>query len=437
MQNHIKDTVAMTYYQLSPEQLCAEYTRVKAEYDALCARGLHLDLSRGKPSAEQLDLSEGMLSHPISGKECITEDGIDCRNYGLFEGLPGMRRLFSDLTGVPEKQILVAGNSSLALMYDTISRAMIFGLARSPRPWCREEKRKFICPAPGYDRHFAITELFGFELITVDMTPTGPDMDAVEAIVRDDPTVKGIWCVPMYSNPTGVTYSDETVRRLAEMETAAPDFVIMWDNAYSIHDLKFHGDKLLDIFPVAEAAGHEDRIFYYTSFSKVTFAGGAIAMMAMSENNINIMRPIQGVRTIGYDKINQLRHLMFLKDAEHTRDHMRRHAAIILRKLTILYDALDTELADAGVAEWTHPRGGYFVSMNTPDGCAKRVWELCHNAGVTLTPAGATFPYGIDPRDRNLRIAPTYPSDAELAEAAHVLACVVRLASLEKLLHKI
>ena len=424
----------MTYLQMTRKELQSEYKRVRDEYDRICARGLKLDLSRGKPSAEQLDLSEGMLAHPLTGAECITEDGIDCRNYGLFEGLPGIRRLFADLTGVPEKQILVAGNSSLALMYDTISRAMIFGLARSPRPWCREEKLKFLCPAPGYDRHFAITELFGFELITVDMTPTGPDMDRVEELVKNDPAVKGIWCVPMYSNPTGVTYSDETVRRLAKMETAAPDFVIMWDNAYSIHDLKFHGDKLLNIFPEAEAAGHEDRIFYYTSFSKVTFAGGAIAMMAMSENNIAIMRPIQGVRTIGYDKINQLRHLLFLKDAEHTREHMRRHAAIILRKLNILYDALDSELADAGVAEWTHPRGGYFVSMNTPDGCARRVWELCKEAGVVITKAGATFPYGIDPRDRNLRIAPTYPTDGELFDAVHVLAYAVRLAALEKLL---
>ena len=426
----------MSYLTMSGIALENEYEKERAKFSALMAQNLQLDLSRGKPSVEQLDLSEGMLSAPLTGEDCITEEGIDCRNYGLYEGLPQMRRLFSELTGVPEAQILVAGNSSLALMYDTISRAMIFGLAPSPRPWCFEEKRKFICPAPGYDRHFAITQRFGFELITVDMTDTGPDMDTVERLVAEDPTIKGIWCVPMYANPTGVTYSDETVRRLAKMKTAAPDFIIMWDNAYSIHDLDADGDKLLDIFSEAEKYGTEDHIFYYTSFSKVTYAGAAVAMMAMSINNINIMRPIQAVRTIGYDKINQLRHLLFLKDAETTRAHMKKHAKIVLRKFRILYDVLQKELGDKGIAEWTNPRGGYFISMNTMDGCAKRTCELCQMAGVILTPAGATFPYGIDPRDRNLRLAPTYPVDEELVKAGQVLACATKLATLEKLLQK-
>lgn len=425
----------MNYQNMTTEERLREYRRVKAAYDALSKEKMSLDISRGKPSAEQLDLSEGMLSMPLTGAECITEEGIDCRNYGLYEGLPQMRRLFSKLTGVKEEQILVAGNSSLALMYDTISRAMIFGLAGSKRPWCFEEKRKFLCPAPGYDRHFAITERFGFELITVDMTDQGPDMDQVEEYVKD-PTVKGIWCVPMYSNPTGITYSDETVERLAKMQTAAPDFLLMWDNAYAIHDLKSQGDRLKDIFATSEKYGTEDRVFYYTSFSKVTYAGGAIAMMAMSLNNINIMRPIQAVRTIGYDKINQLRHLLFLKDEATTRAHMQKHAQIIRRKFDILYRALDQDLADTGIAQWSKARGGYFISLNTEDGCAKRTHALCKAAGLTLTPAGATFPYGIDPRDRNLRLAPTYPPDEELVKAAKILTCSIKLATLEKYLAK-
>ena len=305
-----------SYLSLTSAQRQEALTAAREAYQAFVDRHLSLDLSRGKPSAEQLDLSDAMLSMPLTGGDCISEDGADCRNYGNWSGLSELRHLFSDLTGVSADKIMIGGNSSLALMYDTISRAMIFGLGKSPRPWGREEKLKFICPAPGYDRHFAITELFGFELLTVDMTDTGPDMDQVEALVKDDPAVKGIWCVPMYSNPTGVTYSDETVRRLVRMPTAAPDFVIMWDNAYAIHDLDEKGDELLDVFAEAEQAGTEDRIFYYTSFSKVTWAGAAVAMMAMSDANLAVMKPIQAVRTIGYDKMNQLRHLLFLKDRE-------------------------------------------------------------------------------------------------------------------------
>ena len=421
----------MNYQSMTPSELQGEYIRVKARYESLREKKLSLDISRGKPSAEQLDLSEGMLSMPLTGKECITDDGIDCRNYGLYEGLPKIRHLFSLLTGVREEQILVAGNSSLALMYDTISRAMIFGLANSKQPWCFEPNRKFLCPCPGYDRHFAITERFGFELIPISMTEDGPDMDQVEEWVKD-PTVKGIWCVPMYSNPTGITYSDEVVERLAKMKTAAPDFLLMWDNAYAIHDLAREGDKLKDIFATSEKYGTEDRVFYYTSFSKVTYAGGAIAMMAMSLNNINIMRPIQAVRTIGYDKINQLRHLLFLKDEPTTRAHMQKHAKIVNRKFDIFYRALETELGELGVASWSKAKGGYFISLNTEDGCAKRTYDLCKEAGLVLTPPGATFPYGNDPRDRNLRIAPTYPTDAELVKAVEVLICAVKLANLEK-----
>lgn len=426
----------MRYTEANLAALEAEYAKVKEEYERICSLNLKLDLSRGKPCAEQLALSDEMLKTVISEEDCFAEDGTDCRNYGNLNGLPEMRRLFSELTSIKPERIMIGGNSSLGMMYDTISRAMIFGLGKSPRPWSKEEKLKFLCPAPGYDRHFAITQLFGFELITVDMTEDGPDMDRVEALVKADPAIKGIWCVPMYANPTGVTYTDETVRRLVKMETAAPDFVIMWDNAYAIHDLVDEHVDLLDIFAEAEKYGTDDRVLYFTSFSKVTYAGGAIAMMAMSDANMKVLLPIQNVRTIGYDKVNQLRHVRFLKDKETTMAHMRKHAAIVGRKVSILHSILEAELNDFGIAEWTYPRGGYFVSMDVEDGCAKRVFNLCKEAGVTLTNAGATFPYGIDPRDRNLRLAPTYPSDADLESAAKVLCIAVRLATLEKLLQK-
>ena len=426
----------MRYSQANAAALEAEYAKIKTEYEHICSLNLKLDLSRGKPCAEQLALSDGILQTVVSEADCFAEDGTDCRNYGNLNGLPEMRRLFSELTSIKPERIMIGGNSSLGMMYDTISRAMIFGLGKSPRPWAKEEKLKFLCPAPGYDRHFAITELFGFELITVDMTETGPDMDQVEALVKADSSIKGIWCVPMYANPTGVTYTDETVRRLVKMETAAPDFVIMWDNAYAIHDLVDEHVDLLDIFAEAEKYGTEDRVLYFTSFSKVTYAGGAIAMMAMSDANMKVLLPIKNVRTIGYDKVNQLRHVLFLKDKETTMAHMRKHAAIVGRKVSLLHKVLESELQEAEIAEWTYPRGGYFVSMNVADGCAKRVYNLCKEAGVTLTNAGATFPYGIDPRDRNLRLAPTYPSDADLESAAKVLCLAVRLATLEKLLQK-
>ncbi|MBO7150773.1 MAG: aminotransferase class I/II-fold pyridoxal phosphate-dependent enzyme [Clostridia bacterium] len=426
----------MRYSQANAAALEAEYAKIKTEYEHICSLNLKLDLSRGKPCAEQLALNDGILQTVASEADCFAEDGTDCRNYGNLNGLPEMRRLFSELTSIKPERIMIGGNSSLGMMYDTISRAMIFGLGKSPRPWSKEEKLKFLCPAPGYDRHFAITELFGFELITVDMTETGPDMDQVEALVKADSSIKGIWCVPMYANPTGVTYTDETVRRLVKMETAAPDFVIMWDNAYAIHDLVDEHVDLLDIFAEAEKYGTEDRVLYFTSFSKVTYAGGAIAMMAMSDANMKVLLPIQNVRTIGYDKVNQLRHVLFLKDKETTMAHMRKHSAIVGRKVSLLHKVLESELQEAEIAEWTYPRGGYFVSMNVADGCAKRVYNLCKEAGVTLTNAGATFPYGIDPRDRNLRLAPTYPSDADLESAAKVLCLAVRLATLEKLLQK-
>ncbi|MFA5562319.1 MAG: aminotransferase class I/II-fold pyridoxal phosphate-dependent enzyme [Eubacteriales bacterium] len=423
----------MKYTAQNKAELLLEQKKVSAVYQDICRQGLRLDLSRGKPSAEQLDLSTEMLAYPRDKADCYL-DGADGRNYGLTYGLPAMQRFFSDLTGIAPGQIVVGGNSSLSLMYDIIAHAVQFGFARSSRPWGKEERIRFLCPAPGYDRHFAITELFGFELVSIPMTPTGPDMDLVEAAVKDDPTVKGIWCVPMYSNPTGVTYAPDTVRRLAEMPTAAPDFLVMWDNAYALHNFEEPGDELRPIFEDAKAAGHEDRVFYFTSTSKITFAGSGVAMVAASEANLKLLRPALNIRTIGYDKLNQIRHLHFLKDKEHTLLHMRRHAAVIKRKFEILLSVLDSELAGLGVAEWTRPHGGYFVSMEVPQGCAAEVHRLCCEAGVVLTPAGATFPYGKDPKDSNLRLAPSYPSDEEVESAARVLCCAVRLAALTKLL---
>ncbi|MBQ8689459.1 MAG: aminotransferase [Clostridia bacterium] len=419
------------FKNLTKAERYALYASLNEKYSEYCKRGLKLDLSRGKPNAEQLDVSQALLSFPITPEDTRGEGGVDCRNYGLLDGIPEMKRFFAELLGIDEKCIFVGGNSSLQLMYDALMRAMQFGVVGSERPWCREEGLKWICVAPGYDRHFRITELLGFELLTVRMTPEGPDMDEVERLVAD-PKVKGIWCVPKYSNPTGNTYSDEVVRRLARMECAAPDFRIMWDNAYAIHDLTEKTDPLLDIFAEARACGNENRVLYFSSTSKITFPGAGVAMMAASVENLTDMKKYIGAQTIGYDKINQIRHVKYLKDSKNTHKHMMRLAALIGKKFEITLDAFD-EFSGLGIAEWTKPNGGYFISLDLMPGCAKRVFELMVAAGVTLTPVGATFPYGIDPEDRNLRIAPTYPTDEELKLACEILVVAVKLASLEKL----
>jgi len=422
------------YSEFTKEELLSEKATLQKEYEEYKSRGLKLDLSRGKPNSDQLDISLPLLSEARPREKCFSENGVDCRNYGVLDGIPEMKRLFAEMLGIKTEYITVGGNSSLQLMYDTLARAMLFGVLGSERPWCREEKRKWICVTPGYDRHFKMTELFGFELLSVKMTPTGPDMDEVERLVLD-PTVKGIWCVPKYSNPSGNTYSDETVRRLASMKCAAPDFRIMWDNAYAVHDLGEKGDTLLDIFGEAEKYGNLDRIFYFTSTSKITFPGGGVAMLAASPDNLKQISQFLGVQTIGYDKLNQLRHTAYFENAAAVHKHMMKLAEFIGKKFEITLNALDS-IREYGIAEWTEPKGGYFVSLNVIPGTAKRVYQLMNAAGVVLTPVGATYPYGVDPRDENLRIAPTYPSDEELKIATAILALTVRLAAVEYYLNK-
>ena len=420
------------YKSLTNEKKRELLASLSEEYRDYVSMKLSLDLSRGKPNSDQLDISLPLLSEARPREKCFSENGVDCRNYGVLDGIPEMKRLFADMLGIKAEYIAVGGNSSLQLMYDTLARAMLFGVLGSPSPWCRDEGLKWICVTPGYDRHFKMTEMLGFELLSVPMTDDGPDMDMVEELVKD-PKVKGIWCVPKYSNPSGNTYSDETVRRLAKMECAAPDFRIMWDNAYAVHDLGEVGDKLLNIFDVAEEYGTLDRIFYYTSTSKITFPGAGVAMMAASPANLKQISTYLGIQTIGYDKLNQLRHTAYFNDGAAVHRHMMRLADFIGKKFEITLTALEG-LSGLGIAKWTKPRGGYFVSLDVLPGTATRVYELMKGAGVTLTTVGATYPYGVDPEDKNLRIAPTYPSDADLTLATKILVLTVKIAALEKLL---
>ena len=419
------------YAQLTPEERAGEYARLQAEFGELKARGLSLNMARGKPGKQQLDLVSdifGLMQKP----EDYVSDGIDVRNYGEMTGLPAARRLFADILDCRPEQVFVGGNASLQLMYDTICKAYTHGLLHSPRPWRLEETVKWLCPAPGYDRHFKITETFGFELITIPMTDSGPDMDAVEAAVRD-PAVKGIWCVPKYSNPDGVIYSEETVRRFAALNPAAPDFLIMWDNAYCIHE--FEGDYVPfpDILSLCAQAGHPDMVFEFASTSKITLPGAGVSCFACSEANMAHMEKLLTPQVISFDKVNQRRHVLYLRDKAHTLELMKKHAAIMAPKFRCVADALDREIAPLGIASWRRPKGGYFVSFNALPGTAKRTLALCGEAGVAMTGAGATFPYGRDPQDSNIRIAPSLPPVEELEQAMEVFCVCVRLAALEKL----
>lgn len=416
--------------ELSPCERRKVYSELSASYEEYKAKGLSLDLSRGKPNGTQLDISNGLLTVDLTDSY-KTRDGFDCRNYGIVDGLPEMKEFFADVMGLRKEDIMVGGNSSLQLMFDSLMRAMVFGVYGSERPWSQEKGLKWICVAPGYDRHFRITEKLGFEMLTVKMGKDGPDMDEVERLASD-PKVKGIWCIPKYSNPTGYTYSDEVVERLVTMQCGAPDFRIMWDNAYAIHDFSEDADELVDIFTVARKHGTEDRVFYYSSTSKVTYPGGGVALMAASENNRRQIAPYLGAQTIGYDKINQLRHLRFFNSPENLRAHMLTLGGVIKKKFDIAFDSLNS-LRGLGIAEWTEPRGGYFISIDAMPGTAKRVFELASSLGVVLTAVGATFPYGIDPDDSNLRLAPTYPTDEELSLACEVLVLSIKMAALEKL----
>lgn len=425
------------YQELSREELEALEEKLQKEYDAFKERGLKLDMSRGKPSKEQLDLSMGMMDVLSSGVNLVGEEGVDCRNYGVLDGIKEAQELLGAISEVSADKIIIYGNSSLNVMYDTVSRAMTHGVMGST-PWCKLDKVKFLCPVPGYDRHFAITEYFGIEMINVPMTPTGPDMDMVEKLVSEDEAIKGIWCVPKYSNPQGISYSDETVRRFAALKPAAKDFRIYWDNAYSVHHLYDDDqDVILEILNECEKAGNPDMVYKFTSTSKISFPGSGIAAIATSKNNIEEIKKQLAIQTIGHDKVNQLRHVLFFKNLDGVVEHMRKHAAILRPKFEAVISTLETELGGLGIGSWVKPKGGYFISFDAMDGCAKAIVAKAKEAGVVMTGAGATYPYGKDPKDSNIRIAPSFPSAEELKLAAELFVLCVKLVSVQKLLGEI
>lgn len=421
----------MKYTEMTLAQRQAEYAAVRAAYEQQKSLSLNLNMARGKPCRDQLDMVMDIFDVLKTPQDYII-DGVETRNYGEVAGIPAARALFAELLGCKASQVFVGGNASLQLMYDAVSKAFTHGLLHSEKPWCKLDKVKWICPVPGYDRHFKVTQSFGVEMISVPMTAAGPDMDMVEELVKD-PAVKGMWNVPKYSNPEGVVYSDETIRRLAAMKPAAPDFMLMWDNAYCIHEFDRDFAEFPDILQLCADYGNADMVYEFASTSKVTFPGAGVGVIAASEDNIAYFTKLINIQTIGFDKINQLRHVRYLKDKATTLALMKRHAAILAPKFHAVLNALDKEIAPLGIADYKRPVGGYFVSVDTMPGCAKRTLALCKEAGVTMTGAGATFPYGIDPRDSNIRIAPSFPPVSELEQAIAIFCNALKLAALEKL----
>ncbi len=424
------------YGKLSREELLKLKAELEAKYQEVKAQNLHLDMSRGKPSAEQLDLSMEMMDVLHSGVDLKDSEGVDCRNYGVLDGVKEAKQLLGEMSEVSPDKIIIYGNSSLNVMYDTVARAMTHGIM-GHTPWCKLDKVKFLCPVPGYDRHFAITEYFGIEMVNVPMTSEGPDMDMVERLVSTDSAIKGIWCVPKYSNPQGITYSDETVRRFAKLKPAAEDFRIFWDNAYCVHHLYDDTqDFLLEILDECEKAGNPDLVYKFCSTSKISFPGSGVACIATSPNNLKDIKKQLTIQTIGHDKVNQLRHVRFFKNIDGIHEHMRKHAAIMRPKFEAILDTFDRELAALEIGSWIRPRGGYFISFDAMEGCAKEIVKKCKEAGVVMTGAGATYPYGKDPKDSNIRIAPSFPTTEELAVATDLFVLCVKLASVEKLLEE-
>lgn len=424
----------MSYQQMSKEELIVLKRELDEKYKEIKAQGLKLDMSRGKPSITQLDIAMGMMDIFDGHSDMKSENGVDTRNYGALDGIPEAKKLMADMMEVPPENVIVYGNSSLSVMYDTVARAVTQGVMGST-PWCKLDKAKFLCPVPGYDRHFAITEYFGIEMINIPMTETGPDMDMVEKLVSEDEAIKGIWCVPKYSNPQGISYSDETVKRFARLKPAAKDFRIYWDNAYGIHHLYDDDqDYLIEILAECEKAGNPDLVYKFSSTSKISFAGAGIAALAASEANLADAKKQLALQTIGYDKINQLRHVKFFKDLDGMIEHMKKHAAIMRPKFEAVLATLDKELEGLEIGSWYRPKGGYFISFDALEGCAKKIIAKCKEAGVVMTNAGATFPYGKDPKDSNIRIAPSYPTPEELKQATDLFVLCVKLVSIDKIL---
>ena len=420
-----------TYADRSREELLEELKLVQERYDELKSRGLSLNMARGKPGTDQLDMNRPMMDLLRSDSDYVS-DGIDVRNYGNLEGIPACRRLFAELLGVRPENIFVGGSASLQLMYDTISKVYLFGRGKGAAPWAKLEKVRWLCPAPGYDRHFTISEAFGMEMIPIPLNSEGPDMELVEELVRN-PAVKGMWCVPKFSNPDGIVYSEKTIRRIAAMETAADDFLLMWDNAYCVHEFAAEYRPFPDILSLCAEYGHADRVFEFASTSKITFPGAGISCFACSEENMAWMKKLLNAQIISYDKVNQLRHVRYLRDREGVLALMKRHAEILRPKFACVLDALDREIAPLGIARWEKPVGGYFVSVNCMPGTAMETWRLCKEAGLTMTKAGATYPYGKDPLDSNLRVAPSLPPVEQLEQAMEIFCTSLRLAALNKL----